>query len=306
MQKVASFLILFFASVSALSADSLGSRNYYIELKKGLQAVEIGVYGKNSEIYYSGSIDDLDKKEFNTFFKVAKDSSEALVYFHCMWGNEKHFHKQTLSGLNKDAAGSAIKTTFSIIWHANEPGYQENWNTAFYKGQKLKNIFSWITEFFPQRTNVLCHSMGHRIFQGIVHELVKEKKKGKLIKELIFASPDLDANVFNSDFAELPQMAERITIFKHAHDRLLKVSKLSLGRARLGLNGPDNQDSLIRKNKNIFIADATETESWRVPEPSNHVYFHFNPAVKKHLSEIFNHQAFSAPKKEEQLLFLVY
>ncbi|MBC7862645.1 MAG: alpha/beta hydrolase [Bacteroidia bacterium] len=259
----------------------------------------------NPKIIFKGKLNELSKEKFYSLINVPADSSEALIYFHCLWGNQKHFHRETLKGLNKTCSDTKTKTFFSIIWHAPFPGYKPNWDAADEKGKKLKKVFEWITELYPQKTNVLCHSMGNRVFQGVMQEMNKDSLKKKCIKEIVFAAGDVNADVFTDDYKNLSQMAQRIHIYKHSNDRLLKFSKFRLHEKRLGLNGPENADSLLKLHKNIFLIDVTETSSWRRPEPSNHVYFYWNPAVRKNLNDIFLHKE-SLSEDKKQTIYLYY
>ncbi len=81
---------------------------------------------------------------------------------------------------------------------------------------------------------VLAHSMGNR---GLTRALIdlKQAGRGKKIKEIILAAPDIDADLFSRDIAPvLSSFYPRTTIYASSSDRALWASESISGASRVG------------------------------------------------------------------------
>lgn len=78
--------------------------------------------------------------------------------------------------------------------------------------------------------HIVAHSMGNRLLLEALERLSYAQEPGDapLFGELVWASPDVDAEYFSEVLAELPQMAEGMTAYTSSKDRALQLSQ-SLG-----------------------------------------------------------------------------
>ena len=91
--------------------------------------------------------------------------------------------------------------------------YRRNWQRAFEKGEPLGLFLRWICEHYRNKVNVLCHSMGNRLFEGTLRTAIEHNGKGTILRKLILFSPDLDTAVDDTDFIRLCESAEDVLIF---------------------------------------------------------------------------------------------
>lgn len=197
------------------------------------------------------------------------------VYFHCMYGNNSLFHRFTLGYIDQIVDNGQDNIVLSVIWPANKIGYKQNWKKAIAKGQRLGNFFSCIAQKQKAPVNIISHSMGNRIFQGIWQVMGHQLK----CENVVLASPDLDTDIFGQDFKNLPEQSQRIIMVQHHNDRLLLASTLVHGRQRLG-----RTRHIHPAPQNLKVIDATPYSSFRGLEMSNHLHFIFADSVRHQLS----------------------
>jgi len=199
------------------------------------------------------------------------------VYFHCMWGNNSVFHRMTLHYISQVVDNGQDNILLSVIWPANKMGYKQNWKKVTAKGQRLGNLFTCMTRQQKAPINVLSHSMGNRVFQGVWQTAGAELK----LENVILASPDLDTDIFENDFKNLSQQSTRIVVVQHHNDRLLLASSVVLGKERLG-----RTRHISPAPANMQIIDATPYKSLRGMEMSNHLHFIFADSVRHQLKKM--------------------
>lgn len=240
--------------------------NLYLELKKN--TIEIGEYqGKNFKkkrlkeySYQSENIAEIQA----LFFENQEEN--VLYYFHCLYGGVRFFHKNSLQRLNQDNQSHKI---ISIVWHANYLAYKKNWEQSIEQSQCLQQLFFQLWSIAGKNNSVLCHSMGHRIFEGVMQGV---DSQGFNFEKIIFAAGDLDVDVFENNLKKLPEISERIVIYIHLKDRLLKASTKRHDRKRLGLHGLENNEILL-KIDNIERVNVTNSSGKRCIRTTNHSYF---------------------------------
>ncbi len=65
--------------------------------------------------------------------------NKAILVFHCMWGQQRWFHKvKYLNTIDEvvDATTHDV-VVISFLWHAGAFHYKRNWNKSFEKGKSL-------------------------------------------------------------------------------------------------------------------------------------------------------------------------
>jgi len=116
------------------------------------------------------------------------------------------------------------------------------------------NIKKFLDDFFilsdAQSVFLIAHSMGSRGVTGAVSSLMQEKPELRSrLSELILASPDIDAEIFQRDIAPaLTAMQRPITLYASSDDLALIFSGGVRDYPRLGDTG-----------ENIVIVDGIET-----------------------------------------------
>ncbi|WP_413432270.1 alpha/beta hydrolase [Crateriforma spongiae] len=106
---------------------------------------------------------------------------------------------------------------------------------------------------------VIAHSMGCRVTSRALIEL-KRKGGGGKIREVILAAPDIDAGVFQNQYAaDLVQGYPRITVYASSRDKALWGSGQLHGSSRLGaiVNGRPT----IEPMQKLDIIDASIVET---------------------------------------------
>lgn len=267
-----SLLLLLWAKPSPAAVDF-----YYLKLSRNGKSFELGktfdAQAKKQTFYTGESMESMRQKLVQT----GLTSQRVWVYFHCMWGQNRLFHRVTLAHIREIVNNEKPSIVLSVLWPANQPGYRQNWKKANRKGQRLAGFFTCLNTQNPEPLNIISHSMGNRVFQGLW-----VKTGGKLsLNKVILAAPDLDGDIFSHDFATLPAGSQRIVIVKHDNDRLLTASRVLLGRRRLGRNTRINP-----LPSNLVVVDATPHASLRRIDMSNHMHFIFSDSVRHQLHKL--------------------
>lgn len=95
-------------------------------------------------------------------------------------------------------------------------------------------LMSVIEEAGERRVHVIAHSMGARVLLRSLERLAARGafNDGPLLGEVIWASPDVDAEYFGQSLRELPRMANGMTAYMSRHDRALQLSSMLGGQFR--------------------------------------------------------------------------
>ena len=253
--------------------------NYYLEITKS--GIEIGQYSKRNfkkERLKSYSKDQVDIGEISKFF-TSKEQGHVLFYFHSMWGGVKPYHKNSLRKLNEI---QGIDKTISIVWHADAMGYEGSWLGAIQQGRFISPIVSQLCLDSTGTYFVLCHSMGHRFFEGVMEAL---KDSAIRFQAVFFAAADLDVDVFSKNLAVLPVVSGKTVLYINRKDRLLKLSRRVHKRERLGLNAADHLSELQRAG-NVEVVDITDSKRSLFTLKSSHIYFKNRKSVLRDMEYV--------------------
>ena len=210
-----------------------------------------------------------------------KDGEKVLIYFHSLLGGVNVYHKNTVKKL-KEIEG--MDKVISIIWHTEGLNYVNSWNQAIQTSELYKPIVGNILENENIDKYILCHSMGHRIFEGIVKDYTAGTIK---IDGIIFTGSDLDLDVFEKSLVTLPNLTKNIFLYVHRNDRLLKKSKKSHERERLGLDGL-SADFRLETIANLERIDVTNSSGAKLIRLTNHIYFKRDKMVLADINLVIN------------------
>lgn len=183
-----------------------------------------------------------------------------LLYFHAMWGQQPNFQRKCLRSVEaalRYQPDTGIQTVVSFIWHAGGVIYPLNWQKSSERGEPLASFIHWMAGHYRGRTNILCHSMGNRFFEGTLRKMPLPPDGDTLFNTVILFSPDLDAAADDPDFLRLCQSAQKVVVFVHRHDRLLLLSSWALGRERLGRSGPKGKVANWPEQGRLSVVDMT-------------------------------------------------
>ena len=213
----------------------------------------------------------------------ADDTIDILIYIHSMWGGADFFENKILRTFVPEilAPKGRIDKILPIIWHAGS-NYKKNLPKAYKIGELLAGNIGYVMQNVkesskkPVRFHLLCHSMGHQVFRGIYSR--NEENKDFRFEEVIFAAPDVAYDVFEKEWGEFSEKANRITYFVNENDRALKISEKKIKIKRLGKEG-----SIVKLGDNIEevnVSDIDDTKGLS-PKYSGHGYFFASKTVRE-------------------------
>lgn len=283
-------------------SDSL-SLLYFIEIQD--ENIQVGTMklvqkGKKQHVEqeYWTHADSLYKIMFQQLHKLGPQKPAILLSIHSMWGDKEKYLPNNLQEFsanlleNKD---SQVGLIFSIIWHGGSR-YSKNLENADDLGQAVAPSIKQFLHTFQQYKNqnvidsmslhVLCHSMGHRVLEGMLSAWSVDDFEQPVFDEMVFAAPDLDVDIFapNRSFEQIDTWVERLHIYHHSKDRFLGLSKMVIHKKRLG-----KHDFKAYNNKKIVRIDVSQVPSKTlVGKWSNHLYLARSPKVQQDMVQILN------------------
>lgn len=203
--------------------------------------------------------------------------NKAILVFHCMWGQQRWFHKiKYLNTLEEAAATSGVNdvAVISFLWHAGALNYKGNWNKAFEKGQSLSALLQQVNQFYKGNTTVLCHSMGSRFFEGMLHD----QTILPVFQHVILFSADLSSDTSDPGFVSILNATKHISIFQHRKDKPLLISSRVHGNNRMGRTGPEPAIANL-----ITIYDMTD----HIHGFQNHAHINKKWVKEKLITQLF-------------------
>ena len=132
---------------------------------------------------------------------------------------------------------------------------------------------------------VMAHSMGNWVLAEALRQMAI--RRGRILPKIhnvIMAAPDIDVDVFRSDFGDITGPRPRFTIFVSQDDRALAFSRRIGGDiTRLGAINPNDEPYKSEMAEdNIVVIDLTKLKSG---DSMNHGKFAESPAVVKLIGE---------------------
>lgn len=160
-------------------------------------------------------------------------------------------------------------------WWGMRLGYEWDEANAVWSAFQLADFLERLTQIETvDEVNVVTHSMGVRplVFAMALrgHRLGR-----KPAANVIFAAPDIDADLIREMMPALKACAEHFTLYKSEEDFTLRVSRWLHGYPRAGGLGPSD---------GITTIDA----SWGAPAPFGHSYLFRDPRVLSDMRQLLN------------------
>lgn len=250
--------------------------NYFIELNDS--TITIGEYNEklNRIAHYEAALVDLDFSKVNQY--LLSDSTEnILFYFHAMWGGQKMFNK---SSIKKFQQIDSLDKVIAFIWHTDHVFYKPSWEKSIEQGIRIQNLFiRLISEH--NNNHVLCHSMGNRIFEGIMSRAFEKHIK---FETVFLVASDLDVDIFSKNLKTLPNISDKVFIYCNKKDLALRASRMIHKRDRLGLQAMEYLDE-YHPLPNVQVIDVSTLKGC---SPSRHVYYKKHPNVFNHIASNIN------------------
>jgi esterase/lipase superfamily enzyme len=225
------------------------------------------------------------------FFKAVYDAmksedpngpeGDTLVFIHGFNTNLKSV-EEAFEHLNNQYVlpnDNPIKHIIIITWpgqtNALPLHYRNDAEDARRSGLAFARGFEKLIDFFRQflgrehegnpacgrKIHLMAHSMGNRVLKHIVLDMLEQRKNLPEIFETIsLVAADVEYDIFEKDggFAQLIDMANRISIYYHQGDNVLDVSKYTKNFSnRLGRYGRKRKDQGIAEIKDF---DCTKYE----------------------------------------------
>ena len=261
--KILVFFLSCFISLHCFASDKQpDKRHLYVEWRHWDSTIVLGELAGRKfkrKILIDCRIQELKSADVSKWLGEA-GSEEVLLFFHAMWGQQASFQRKNLSSVEKildDQPDNGIQTVITFIWHAGGVLYSRNWQRAFEKGEPLERLIGWICLHYTNKVNVLCHSMGTRLFEGALSTAIDHYGPGMSLGTVILFSPDLDAKADDPDFVRLCKSAKEVVVFMHRRDRFLLLSAWSLGRERMGRSGLGDT-ATVPTSPHISLIDMTD------------------------------------------------
>lgn len=210
-----------------------------------------------------------------------------LVYIHAMWGGRERTHNATATKLR----AQPVSRVLSIIWHTDALGYTRSWELAIQQGEDIGGLVArYLASCNDEGNYLLCHSMGHRILQGIYRADDAERVR---FQAVFFAAPDLDTDVFQEELRLLPRQTDRFLLYANDRDMALRLSKLLRGRRRLGR---DILQAISWPDK-LELIDVTDSAHNGSDWLTGHLYFRKNPMVLRDIAAVIDEREDSRTAK---------
>lgn len=182
---------------------------------------------------------------------------DVLIYVH---GYNESFESAVRGGaeLADGIRFSGVPVVFTWPSKAGLLDYGYDRESALYSRDALQSLLTTLIDT-PTigRVNIVAHSMGGLLTLEVLRELTARRSPDQLagrLGALVFAAPDVDADVFTSTVRRLGPLAQKLTLITALNDRALEVSRrLAGGVARAGAADRDTIERL-----GVRVADASE------------------------------------------------
>lgn len=262
MKKLLLFFVLVVVFLQNIQAQPA---QFFIEIKE--PNLIIGKYeGKHlkPKELKTYLLSEIHSTEIEQFF-FSNKNERTLYYVHAMFGGVRPYHK---SSIKKLAELKGIDKIVSIVWHTNRKTYKKQWPIAPKEGKLIADLMQYLWSNQDRQHHILAHSMGHRVLEGVFSNIDFSKIQLQIV---LFAAADISTNAFENSLQELPENSERIIVYRHEKDRLLKTAHKKIGDERMGRHGILSiSDSVF---KNIHIENVTHLPKRKFFRYTNHGYW---------------------------------
>ena len=216
---------------------------------------------------------------FNVSFKEAIESAAEMGDFY--FKLSKKSYKPNIFVFSWPSDGKM--TNYSNDRHdAETSGY------AFVRGMMKLSTFLKSSDpdvACKQKIHLIAHSMGNYVLRHALQQANKIAGGGspsRIFDNIILTAADEDSDAFEFDYklAQLPNLAQRITVYFNSGDLALKISDYTKGNPdRMGHDGPDKPHEIHAK---VVLVDASSV----VTGLSEHSYHQENKIVARDIISV--------------------
>jgi esterase/lipase superfamily enzyme len=224
--------------------------------------------------------DPIDPKGARAWFRrTAKHGHRLLVFVHG-FNNTFEDAVYRFAQIVHDSGTDAAPVLFTWPSRGSVLDYIYDKESATYSRTALETLLTKANND-PDVSDitVMAHSMGNWVAAEALRQMaIRHGHILPKIRNVILASPDIDVDVFRSQFLDIPPPRPRITLFVSKDDRALAVSRrISGGIDRLGAIDPDIEPYKSKlESAGIVVIDLTKVKTG---DSLNHGKFAESPEI---------------------------
>ena len=206
-------------------------------------------------------------------------SRDVLVFVHG-FNNSYEDAVYRFAQIFHDSKTDAAPVLFTWPSAARLFDYNYDRESTIYSRDALESLLRGLAEN-PRvhEVSILAHSMGTWLAMESLRQMaIRDGRVAPKIRNVIFASPDIDVDVFARQWHDLGKNRPKFAVFVSRDDRALAVSRFIAGNVnRLGQINPEQEPykSAIEKSGITFI-DLTKL---RTNDSTNHAKFAESPEI---------------------------
>lgn len=195
-----------------------------------------------------------------------------------------------------DLEFDGVPILFSWPTQGSLMSYFVDGSNAEWSARYLSDFLAELIEHSgTERIHILAHSLGARVLSYAVRNLAADhpdQARADVLDQIILAAADMDAEVFERDFARhYARLARRITMYVSLNDWALFSAQRINGYARLGVDG--FVEGALELYHKFDVIDATRADRGVV----GHVYYGSSPDVLDDLCRVLS----GAPPEQGRL-----
>ncbi|MEK6320120.1 MAG: alpha/beta fold hydrolase [Acidobacteriota bacterium] len=170
--------------------------------------------------------------------RVAGGGKEALVFIHGYNVSFEQAAKRTAQ-LAYDLGFKGAPVFFSWPSMAMASRYFADEATIEWVIPHLKQFLEELARWSgAEKVHLIAHSMGNRLLMNVLKAIASEGDSLSPFREVIFAAPDVDFDVFGQVAPALVRDGRRLTLYASSEDRIVKVSTKVHRHQRAGQTDP--------------------------------------------------------------------
>jgi esterase/lipase superfamily enzyme len=213
--------------------------------------------------------------QIGDLFGLPGSARDVLIYIH---GFNQTFETAVLDGARLSDGIRFRGETMVFSWPSKaklfDYGYDRE--SAMWSRDALEQVFAgMMASPTTGRIHVVAHSIGTMLTMEALRQIYARQGAGaaERIASVVFASPDIDLDVFTSSVQRIGPLASKITVVTATNDRALAVSGWIAG----GVTRVGAAEKAELKRLGLHVIDASQ-EGWGI---INHDLFLSNAQVRQ-------------------------
>jgi esterase/lipase superfamily enzyme len=213
--------------------------------------------------------------QIGDLFGLPGSARDVLIYVH---GFNQTFESAVLDAARLSDGVRFRGETLAFSWPSKakllDYGYDRE--SAMWSRDALEQVFAGLMASpTTGRIHVVAHSIGTMLTMEALRQIYARQgaAASERIASVVFASPDIDLDVFTSSVERIGPLASKITVVTATNDRALAVSGWMAG----GVTRVGATEKAELKRRGLHVIDAT-AEGWGM---INHDLFLSNAQVRR-------------------------